>query len=108
MSDEIYRVLDPDPPKRQGVNQASRSAKEKPESVTKSRLIQATEKEFKKISEARSSESESEGESESESESEGEIESHKGSDVVERQEPQWGYSFERNCVLRRWESETLK
>ena len=20
----------------------------------------------------------------------------------------WGFSFERNCVLRRWESETLK
>ena len=98
MSDEIYRVLDPDPPKRQGVNEAFRSAKEKPESVTKApkenadfievsrkgavekrmlpknrikaRLIQAAEKEFKKISEARSSDSESEGESESESESE--------------------------------------
>ena len=57
-----------------------------PKNRIKARLILATEKEFKKISEARSSDSESEGES------------HKGSVVVERQEPQCLTEESKNLV----------
>ena len=95
MSDEeIYRVLDPDPRRRESVNEASRSEKVNLKSVNevpkgnvdfvdvvrkgvvekrklnknpvKARLIQATKAELKRISKATTDKSESESEAESE------------------------------------------